>query len=438
MRATGGETEPVYKIDKKQKEIATEWVHVLPGAGGALFRLRHVGQGPADFEIMATHLPKGPAKHLVRGVYATYAGGYLLVVTSDGKLIGIPFDPKKLEMTGAPIALLEGIGVRNNGFNIDLTIADNGTVAYTTGGTQATRRAAWVTREGLVSPVDSTWDPQGIIGSAALSPDGKAVAVALNREGRRDIWVKRLPAGPFSRLTFTDTSSGRPTWSADGRDVYYIADRSGSGVGPVYARRSDGTGSPRLMFHTDVDIGQVQATRDGRWLLLRTAPPPPASTDILGLRLGDSVPVPLVASPATELYPTLSPDGRWLAYSSDESGALEVYVRPFPETAGAKWQVSTAGGSQPAWSSTGRELLYVNGKNEMVSAQIPPGATFSVGAQRALFSVQPFAAVGAVPGFWLSPDDKRFLVLREGEAGQPGELVVAENWVQQLAGAGAR
>jgi serine/threonine-protein kinase len=160
--------------------------------------------------------------------------------------------------------------------------------------------------------------------------------------------------------------------------------------------------------------------------------------DILGLRLGDSVPVPLVATQATELYPALSPDGRWLAYSSDESGAFEVYVRPFPETAGAKWQVSTAGGSQPMWSSTGRELLYVNGKNEMVSAQIPPGATFSVGAQRTLFSVQPFVAVGAVPAFWLSPDDKRFLVLREGEAGQPGELVVAENWVQQLAGAGAR
>jgi serine/threonine-protein kinase len=262
--------------------------------------------------------------------------------------------------------------------------------------------------------------------------------VALTREGRRDVWVKRLPAGPFSRLTFTDTSSGRPAWSADGKDVYYIADRSGSGVGPIYARRSDGTGTPRLMFHTDVDMGQVRASRDGRWLLLRTAPPPPGSPDILGLRLGDSVPVPLVATPATELYPALSPDGRWLAYSSDESGAFEVYVRPFPETAGAKWQVSTAGGQQPTWSSNGRELLYVNGKSELVSAEIPPGTTFSVGAQRTLFSVQPFAAVGAVPAYWATPDDKKFLVLREGEAGQPGELVVAENWVQQLASAGTK
>jgi serine/threonine-protein kinase len=437
IRATGGDPEPVYKIDTKQKEIATEWVHVLPGATGALFRLRHVGQGPADVEILATHLPAGPAKHLVRGVFATYADGHLLVVTADGKLIGIPFDPKKLEITGAPVALLEGIGVRNNGFNVDFTIAHNGTLAYTTGGTQATRRAMWASREGGMTPIDPAWDPQGVIESAALSPDGKAIAVALTRDGRRDVWIKRLPAGPFSRLTFSDTSSGRPGWSADGRDVYYIADRTGSGVGPVYARRSDGTGTPRMVTHAQ-DIGQVTASRDGRWLVLRTAPAPPASPDILGLHLGDSVPVPLVATPAGEFYPALSPDGRWLAYSSDESGAAEIYVRPFPETAGAKWQVSTAGGSQPAWSSTGRELLYVNGKTEMVSAEIQPGTTFSVGAQHVLFSVQQFASAGPVPAYSLSPDNTRFLALREGEAGQPGELVVSENWVQQLAGSAGK
>jgi serine/threonine-protein kinase len=438
MRPAGGEPEPVYKIDTRKKELATEWVHVLPGATAAVFRLRHVGQGASDFEIMATRLPNGPAKHLLRGVYATYAAGHLLVVTADGKLISMPFDPKTLETTGAPVALMEGIGVRGNAFNIDFSIADNGTVAYTTGGTEASLIATWVTREGLVAPVDPDWDPQGIIGSAALSPDGKAIAVALTREGRQNIWVKRLPTGPFSRLTFSDTSSGRPAWSADGRDVYYISDRSGSGVGTLYARRSDGTGSPRVVLNYKDDIGQARATRDGRWILLRTAPVPPASTDILGLRVGDSVPVPLVAGPANEFYPMVSPDGRWLAYTSDESGGNEVYVRPFPETSGAKWQVSTAGGDRPVWSSTGRELIYLNRKNEMISAQIPPGATFSVGSQRVLTSTLPFATVAAVPSFWPSPDDKRFMMLRQADAGQPGELIVAENWVQQMVGTAAK
>jgi len=180
----------------------------------------------------------------------------------------------------------------------------------------------------------------------------------------------------------------------------------------------------------------VIASRVGRWLLLRTAQPPPGSPDILALRIGDSVPVPMVASPATELFPALSPDGHWLAYSSDESGTQEVYVRPFPETSSAKWQVSTAGGVEPAWSSTGRELLYINGKADLISAEIPRGATFSVGQQRTLFTMVPYTRPGPVPSFSLTPDDRRFLMLREQEAGAAGELIVAENWAQQLAGQG--
>ncbi len=434
MRATGGEIEPVYTIKPDRKEIATEWVHVLPGATGVLFRLRHVGQGPADFEIMASPLPRGEARSLVRGVYALYAPtGHLLVVTADGKLIAIPFDPKKLELTGPPIALIEGVGVRNGGFNIDLTLAGNGTLAYTTGGTLGSRRAVWVSRDGGVSPADPGWDPQGVIETASLSPDGKALAVGLSREGRRDIWVKRLPEGPFSRITFGDTSSVRPSWSADGREVFYVSDRSGAGVGTAYAHRADGTGVARLLMASSrVDFGQIVASRDGRWLLLRTAPIGAGSTDIVGHEGGDTTLVPLVTSPAAENFPALSPDGRWLAYASNESGAAEVYVRPFPQTATAKWQVSTAGGREPAWASSGRELLYLNGRSEMVSAEIQSGATFSVGKQRILFPASEFARPGPVPSFSLSPDDKRFLMVREGEATQQSELVLAENWLQEL------
>jgi Tol biopolymer transport system component/tRNA A-37 threonylcarbamoyl transferase component Bud32 len=436
MRATGGEIEPVYVIKPDKKEIATEWVHVLPGSTGVLFRLRHVGQGPGDFEIMAAPLPRGEAHSLVRGVYALYSPtGHVLVVTADGKLIAIPFDPKRLELTGAPIALLEGVGVRNGGFNVDLSLAGNGTLAYTTGGTLGSRRAVWVSREGGVSPTDAGWDPQGVIETASLSPDGKAVAVGLSREGRRDIWVKQLPEGPFSRITFGDTSSVRPAWSPDGREVLYVSDRSGSGVGPAYAHRADGTGVARLLFASPVlDIGEIVASRDGRWLVFRTVPPGAGTPDIMGLQAGDTTLVPLVATPAAERYPALSPDGRWLAYASNESGAPEIYVRPFPQTATAKWQVSTVGGREPAWARSGRELFYLNGKNEMVAAEIQTGTTFSVGKQRVLFPASDFARPGPVPSFSVGPDDKRFLMVREGEASQQSELIVAENWLEELRG----
>jgi len=436
MRAAGGAIESVYTISPEKKEIATEWVHILPGATGLLFRLRHAGQGPADFEIMAMSLPHGQAKSLVRGIYSLYSPtGHLLVVTADGKLIAIPFDPKKLELTGPPVALIEGIGVRSGGFNIDLALAPNGTLAYTTGGTLGSRRAVWVSREGGVSPVDPGWDPQGVIASASLSGDGKAMAVDLAREGRRDIWVKQLPDGPFSRITFGDTSSVRPSWSPDLREVLYVVDRSGSGVGPAYTHRADGTGAARLLVASSKhDFGQIVSSRDGRWLILRTAPIGPGSTDIVGLRTGDTTLVPLVATSAAEMFPALSPDGHWLAYASNESGQSEVYVRPFPETATAKWQVSTAGGSEPAWASTGRELLYLNGKGEMTSAEVQPGATFSLGKQHPLFSATQFSRPGPVPSFSLTPDDKRFLMVREGDNSQQSELIVAENWLQVVKG----
>jgi serine/threonine-protein kinase len=331
--------------------------------------------------------------------------------------------------------LLEGIGVRNGGFNVDLSLARNGTLAYTTGGTLVSRRAVWVSLEGGVTPVDPAWDPQGVIESASLSPNGKAIAVGLSREGRRDIWVKQLPDGPFSRITFGDTSSVRPSWSADGHEVYYVNDRAGSGVGPAYAHRADGTGAARLLKSSQKDdYGQVAISRDGRWLLLRTAPVGSGSPDIVGMHLPDTALVPLVATPAQEFHPALSPDGRWLAYSSNESGSFEVYVRPFPETSSAKWQVSTAGGGEPSWSKNGRRLFYINGRNEMVSAEVPPGPGFTLGKQRTLFSVTQFTRTGPIPSYTLAPDGEHFLMIREGEATQQSELILAENWLQGLKG----
>jgi serine/threonine-protein kinase len=432
MRPEGGEVEPVFRMSDEKKEVGAEWPFALPGGKGLIFRLRRAGQAAADMEIMALKGPGAPPRALTRGVYARYApSGHLLVVTADGKFVAIPFDPDKLELTGAPVALLEGVGVRAGGFNVDLSLSETGTLVYTTGGTLGTRRAYWVGRDGSAVAVDAAWDPQGSLQNSALSPDGKSLAVELLRNGKADIWVKQLPTGPFSRITFGDTSSVRPAWSPDGREVGYIMDRSGTAVGPLFAHQADGTGVPRPLAPTRLDLGQVVHSRDGRWLLSRTPGNTAGNGDIIGFRTGDTTQVTLVATPATELFPALSADSRWLAYASNESGTMEIYVRPFPATATAKWQVSTAGGTQPTWSRNGRELFYINGKGEMMSAEIRPGPTFSVGEQQVLFSTAPYLAVTGIHAYSLSPDDRRFLMLQEGESIQQSELVLAEHWMQR-------
>jgi hypothetical protein len=180
-----------------------------------------------------------------------------------------------------------------------------------------------------------------------------------------------------------------------------------------------------------MDWGQIVPSRDRRWLILRSAQVTGA-LGIYGVRQGDTAATPLVVSTATNMFPALSPDERWLAYGSDESGTMEIYVRPFPETSSAKWQVSTTGGSQPVWSKSGHQLYYVNGKNEMVAADVRPGATFAVGEQRPLFSVAPFLRLGPIPSYDVTADDKRFLMLREGESAQESELVVAVHWLDGL------
>jgi serine/threonine-protein kinase len=433
VRSTGGAVEPVYAVSAERHEVGAEFLNVLPG-GGLLFRLRYGGKGQNEFQIAAMKVPNGSPKVLTRGVFARYAPtGHLLVVTAEGKLIAIPFNAAKLELTGPPIALLEGVGVRAGGFSVDLDLSESGTLVYTTGGAIGARRVVWVTREGGASPVDPSWDPQGTINAIALSPDEKTLAVALSRNGKSDIWVKALPTGPFSRITFSDTGSTRPVWAPDGRSLLYLSDRTGSSVGPVYEHRADGTGNATLVFRGAMDWGQIVPARDGRWLVLRSAQPT-GGIGIYGLRQGDTTVAPLVSSAAVNMFPALSPDQRWLAYASDESGTMEIYVRPFPETSSAKWQVSTAGGAEPVWSKSGRQLYYINGKNELVAAGIRPGATFAVGEQRTLFSFAPFLRLGPIPSYGVSADDRRFVMLREGESAQESELIVAMHWMDGLKG----
>jgi eukaryotic-like serine/threonine-protein kinase len=431
IRASGGQLETLFRLSEARHEIGAEYPNLMPDGKGLVFRRRLAGQSANDFDIMAMTIPGGTPRPLLKGIYAHYAkSGHLLVVSGDGKLLAVPFNPKKMVLTGPPVAVLDGM-LRSGPFELNMAVSDNGTLVYTSGGSAATNAVWWVNRDGSSTPVDTSWHVQGTISSVALSPDARSLAVTVLRGTAQDIWVKQIPTGPFSRVTFGDTAHFRGAWTGDGRSVVYISDQ-GAGAGQPSQRRADGTGTPQRLLQAAMSFGQAVPTRDGRWLVLRRSTAEQGAGDLYAVKTGDTTLVPLVTTPAVELSPAVSPDGRWLAYSSDESGTSEIYVRPFPDAATARWQVSASGGTNPVWSRDGRELFYNSGRGEMASVPINPGPTFNPGEPRPLFPVGQFTVNGNAGVFDVSPDGKRFLMIRPVAGLGETELVVVQNWFQEL------
>jgi serine/threonine-protein kinase len=431
IRATGGPIEVLFRLSDEKHEIGAEYPNVMPDGKGLVFRRRLAGQPANDFEIMEMAIPSGTPRQLIRGVYARYvSSGHLLVVTGDGKLLAVPFDPVKRVLTGPAVAVMDGM-LRTGPFEVNFGVSSNGTLVYTSGGSAALNSTWWVNRDGTAAQMDSTWDPQGNIGALALAPDGKSLAVTVARGAASDIWVKQLPTGPFSRITFGDTVHFRPSWAADGKSLIYMNDQ-GSGAGQPTMSRADGTGSPRQLLRSKLQFAQAFETRDGRWMVLRRSFSETGNGDIYAARTGDTTLVPLLTTPAREMSPAVSPDGRWLAYVSDESGQPEVYVRPFPEVATARWQISASGGTLPVWAHNGRELFYLNGRQEMTSLPITPGASFTSGQPRVLFPAAQYILATNAGAYDVSPDDKRFVLTRAATGGGGTELVVVQNWFEEL------
>jgi serine/threonine-protein kinase len=258
----------------------------------------------------------------------------------------------------------------------------------------------------------------------------------LHTGGQADVWIKQLDRGPLSRLTFgSSTTPGdpdtRPEWTADGRAVTYISDRTGRQA--LWQQPADGGAEPRLLHESERNIAEGFASLDAGWLVYRTNLQDPGRADILAIRPGvDSAPRPLVATEAEEITPALSPDGRWLAYVSNESGRSEVYVRPFPHAAAAQWQVSTSEGEEPVWARSGRELFYRNGAGNLVAVGIQTTPGFSVRDERVLFSMAPYRTEDSHRQYAVFPGDNSFLMIRPLVSAAEGDLIVVENWFEEL------
>ena len=434
MPASGGPRQTAAPLDTARGEIGVAWPEALPNGKGVLFRIRGAGQELNEYDIAVVNVETGERKTLVRGLVARYAAsGHLVFATANGNLLAAPFDQDKLEMTGSPTPLLEGLGVGPRG-GVDFQFSATGTLVYATGSAAGAADLVWVNRQGTAELVDPEWEGNRSVQSVALSPDGTRLAASLIAAAGagEHIWVKQLDTGPASRITFEGAANFRPAWTSDGRSVLFLSDRGQMQAGALYKKRADGTGPAEFLATHELELSEGVQSPDGRWLITRTSTSVRGSGDIMALQIGvDTALVPLLATRFGEVTPALSPDGRWLAYASNESGRREIYVRPFPNVDEARWQVSTNGGIEPVWAHSGQELFYFNFNDELVTAQVQTTPSFMIGDQRALFSAVTYGRSGVHQSYAVSPDDRRFIMMRIQGSKDSG-LVVVQNFFEEL------
>ncbi len=412
----------------------------LPG-GRSMLAIR-CSTGCATTALVAVELRTGTTKLLAEDVLAAWwlSDGIVAYARRDGEVVAAPFDVEALAFERTPIGVLSG--VRGSGIHADMAVSTSGMAVYLSGNGVTSFASdvtpVWVNRSGTATVIDSSWrvpspTRRPLLGGRllAISPDGDRVAVTVLREGSQsDVWIKQLARAPFTytKLTFAGDNMN-PVWLRDGGSLLF-ASGANKVPGSVFRKRSDGTGPADTLLSQPRGITEVLITPDSARFVLRVVGPP--SRDIVQGQRGGGVAMPLLASPVySEIAPMLSPDGKWLAYSSDETGQYEVYVRPYPDVNTGRWQVSQAGGLQPVWSRNGRELFYQNGAKMLVSAAVLPGPTFTLGAQTPLFSTSAFASNGIAVNYDVSPDGQRFLFLRAPPtptAERGGALVQITNW----------
>jgi serine/threonine-protein kinase len=439
VQADGGNPELFIPYDSAGGEIGHAWPAALPNGKGLLFRSRR-NLDPTDFDVVAYDFKTRERHVLTKGLLARYvAPGYLVYLRADGAVLAAPFDQDRFKLTGPAVPLFEGVMTKPFG-SADFAISPSGMLAYVPGlvsSAGGVAEAVYVTREGVVTPLNPpvSFNPS-VNRALSVSPDGTRIALDVIGVASPDIWIKQLPAGPLSRLTFDGLASVRPRWTPDGRSVLYLMTPD-SGAPSVWKKRADGSTVAELVWQVPgVLIAEASLSGDGQWLIYRVSKAD-GNRDIYAVRPGrDSAPTPLLTGPFQESGAALSPDGKWLAYTSNESGQDEIFVRPFPNTDAGRWQISTRGGSAARWAHSGRELFFEAPSGDLMVVTITPGPTFAPSEPKRLFpNAGAFWSSNAIPYYDLTPDDKRFVMVRLAAVNQApgaGQLVVVDNWNEEL------
>jgi serine/threonine-protein kinase len=425
----GSPWEAITTVDSASGEQAHYLPDALPNGKTVLFQIAFKDGRNA---IGAVDLATKRHTVLMAGYRPRYSrDGHLLYATGEGRLWSVPFDQNSLKATGTPTLVAEGLPVTVVGV-ADFAVSSTGTLVYSLDNATARRELVWVSRAGARSPFDTAW--KAAFSTPAISPDGSRLAVAVRDGDASDIWIKPMSGGSPIKLTYEGKSNEEPTWTADGRSVTYVSSGTAGNarVGDVVRQAADGSDRAATVLHSERQISEQLWSSRGDWLVVRTTTSTAGAGDILAVRADNpSTLVPIVATSKSEYTPTLSPDGKWLAYTTNETGRFEIFVVPFPNAGSAKRQVSTTGGISPRWSRRGGELFYLDLQSNLMAAQVTTSPTFTLQGTKLLFSAADFVLNGGSRrGFDVSPDDQRFLMVRRDAGVASAQVIVTENWFE--------
>jgi serine/threonine-protein kinase len=433
--ATGGEPRPLFTAESAKGDRAYWLPHLLPGGKGVLFSVWTPEMDSYDDGSFAVQpLPAGPRKILVEGGHKpVYSPSGHLVYARAGQLLAAPFDLTRLAVTGPPVPVLDGVLMNHANGSTHFSLSANGSLAYVPGGAVAVgRRLVWVDRQGKATPLSS---PARRYLHPRISPDGRKIAVET--EGpNHDLWTYEPERDLLTRMSFDGTSHW-PLWTPDGKRLTFRNWRTGDFT--MWWMPADRSGPEERLTMIGVRQSAASWSPDGRVVAFNQVSPD-TSGDVYVLEMdAERKPRPLVQTKFNEGSPRFSPDGRYLAYASNESGRMEVFVTPYPGP-GAKIQISTDGGADPAWRGNGGELYYRNGDRMMVVG-VTTQPSFRADKPRVLWEGRYNHGLNSscgAPGpsssnYDVTADGQRFLMVAEGEQDVPATRIhVVLNWTEEL------
>jgi Tol biopolymer transport system component len=427
VSAAGGQPTPVTTLDPSRFERAHRWPYFLPDGRHFLFFVSSTQ--PESGGIFVGSLDAKETKRLLPSILnAEYSPPGFLVFLRNEMLMAQRFDADQLQLAGEPFPIAErvayNIGIGRGSFSV----SENGTLAFRSGGGGQINQPIWFDRAGKQI---GSLGAAGLYFTAGLSPDETRATVDRidPQTGTADIWLFDLSSGIPSRFTTDPAGDSNSIWSPDGSRIVFHSSREG--VRHLYQKTASGGGNEEVLLRTNEEKIPDDWSSNGQFIVYESLNPK-TKKDLWILPMsGNAQSFPFLQTQFNELQAQFSPDGKWIAYTSDESGAPEVYVQTFPAS-GSRWRVSSGGGCQPKWRRDGKELFYIAADMNLLTVDVKLGGTFTASVPKPLYRTRIFSLTDFRNHYAVSGDGQRFLIVSTIEETSVTPISIVVNWTAEL------